>query len=160
MRPIHLAATAITALGALFAMYVQATAQEAGGETTGALPLGPSTSAEAPDATNSGTILVSKRAVEVRAGPSLSASILYGFPPGRPFRLIGHEGGFAKIQDLKSSATGWIDETALAAAPSVTAPVASETPVEPKAAPFAERRGIFGGQGGLSGFLGGVLGTR
>jgi len=159
----HLAATAIAALGALFAMYVQATAQEAGGETTGALPPGPSTSAEAPDATNSGTILVSKRAVEVRAGPSLSASILYGFPPGRPFRLIGHEGGFAKIQDLKSSATGWIDETALAAAPSVTAPVASETPVEPKAAPFnqaAERRGIFGGQGGLSGFLGGVLGTR
>jgi hypothetical protein len=163
MRPIHLAATAITALGALFAMYVQATAQEGGVETTGALPPGPSTSAEAPDATKSGTILVSKRAVEVRAGPSLSASILYGFPPGRPFRLIGHEGGFAKIQDLKSSATGWIDETALAAAPSVTAPVASETPVEPKAAPFnqaAERRGIFGGQGGLSGFLGGVLGTR
>ena len=32
MRPIHLAATAITALGALFAMYVQATAQEGGGD--------------------------------------------------------------------------------------------------------------------------------
>src|SRR5262249_17463690 len=48
MRPMHLAAIAIAALGALFAMYVQATAQEA-------LPSGPSTSAEAPDATNSGT---------------------------------------------------------------------------------------------------------
>ena len=47
MRPMHLAATAIAALGALFAMYVQATAQEAGGETTGAPPPGPSTSAEA-----------------------------------------------------------------------------------------------------------------
>src|SRR5262249_51399979 len=99
MRPMHLAATAIAALGALFAMYVEAAAQEVGGETTGALAPGPSTSAEAPDATNSGTILLSKRAVEVRAGPSLSASILYGFPPGRPFRLIGREGGFAKIQD-------------------------------------------------------------
>src|SRR5262249_26597 len=164
MRPMHLAATAIAALGALFAMYVQATTQEASGETTGAVPPGPSTSAQAPDATNSGTILVSKRAVEVRAGPSLSASILYGFPPGRPFRLSGRQGGFAKIQDLKSSATGWIDETALAAAPSVTAaPVASETPVEPNTAPrnqTAERRGIFGGQGGLAGFIGGVFGTR
>jgi len=163
MRRMHPAATAIAALGALFAMYVQSTAQEAGGERTGALPPGPSKSAEAPDATNSDTILVSKRAVEVLAGPSPSASILYGFPPGRPFRLIGREGGFAKIQDLKSSATGWIDETALAAAPSVPAPVASETPVEQKAAPLnqtAEHRGIFGGQGGLSGFLGGVFGTR
>jgi hypothetical protein len=164
MRRMHLAATAIAALGALFAMSVHAATQEAGGETTGALPPGSSTSAEAPDSSNSGTILVSKRAVEVLAGPSSSASILYGFPPGRPFRLIGHEGGFVKIQDLKSNATGWIDETALAAAPSVAAaPVASEIPVEPKAAPInqaAERRGIFGGQGGLSGFLGGVFGTR
>ena len=73
MRRMHPAATAIAALGALFAMYVQA----AGGETTGALPPGPSTSAVAPDATNSGTILVSKRAVEVLAGPS-------------SFRLVGH----------------------------------------------------------------------
>ena len=161
MRRMHPAATAIAALGALFAMSVHAATQEAGGETTGALPPGPSTSAQAPDATNSGTILVSKRAVEVRAGPSPSASILYGFPPGRPLRVIGREGDFVQIQDLKSSATGWIDETALVAAPS--APVASETPVEPKAAPLnqaSERRGIFGGQGGLSGFLGGVFGTR
>jgi hypothetical protein len=164
MRRMHPAATAIAALGALFAMYVQATTQEASGETTGAVPPGTSTPAEAPDSTNSGTILVSKRAVEVLADPSHSASILYGFPPGRPFRLIGREGGFAKIQDLKSSATGWIDETALTEAPSVAAaPAASETPVEPKAAPLnqtAERRGIFGGEGGLSGFLGGVFGTR
>ena len=164
MRRMHPAATAIAALGALFAMSVHAATQEAGGETTGALPPGPSTSAQAPDATNSGTILVSKRAVEVRAGPSPSASILYGFPPGRPLRVIGREGDFVQIQDLKSSATGWIDKTALAAAPSVTAtPVASETPAEPQAAPLnqaSERRGIFGGQGGLSGFLGGVFGTR
>jgi hypothetical protein len=162
MRRMHPAATAIAALAMLFAMYVQATTQEAGGNTTGSLPSG-STSTQAPDSTNSGTILVSKRAVEVLAGPSHSASMLYGFPPGRPFRLIGREGGFAKIQDLKSSATGWIDETALTEAPSVAAaPVGSE-PVQPEAAPLSqttERRGIFGGQGGLSGFLGGVFGTR
>ena len=169
MRRMHLAATAIAALGALFAMSVQATTQEAGGETTGALPPATSTLAEPTDSTSSGTILVSKRPVEVLAGPSSSASILYGFPPGRPFRVIGREGGFAKIQDLKSSATGWIDETALAAAPSLAAaPVPSEpsvasVPSEPNVAPLnqtAERHGIFGGQGGLSGFLGGVFGTR
>jgi hypothetical protein len=161
-------ATAIAALGALFAMSVQATTQESGGETTGALPPGTSTSAEPTDPMSSGMNLVSKRPIEVLAGSSSSASILYGFPPGRPFRLIGRDGGFAKIQDVKSGATGWIDETALAVAPSVAAPAPSEpqvasVPSEPKAAPFnqtAERRGIFGGQGGLSGFLGGVFGTR
>ena len=64
----------------------------------------------------SGIILVAKQPVEVRASPSSSAPALYGFPAGRPFRVIGREGGFAHIQDLKSSASGWIDEAALRAA--------------------------------------------
>jgi Bacterial SH3 domain len=168
MRRVHPVAIAIAALGALFAMSVEARAQEAGGETIGALPPETSTSAEPTDPTSSGMILVSKRPIEVLAGPSSSASILYGFPPGRPVRLIGRDGSFAKIQDVKSGAIGWIDETAVEVASSVAAAPTSQPPVgsvpsEPKAAPLnqtAERRGIFGGQGGLSGFLGGVFGTR
>ena len=63
------------------------------------------------------------------ASPSSSAPVLYGFPAGRPFRVIGRSAGFAHIQDLKSSATGWIDEAALAPPPS--APVGS-APSQPK----------------------------
>jgi hypothetical protein len=55
---------------------------------------------------------------------------MYGFPAGRPFRVIGREGGFVQIKDLKSTASGWIDEAALAApppsAPSVAAPPQSK----------------------------------
>ena len=65
----------------------------------------------------SGIILVAKQPVEVLASPSSSAPALYGFPAGRPFRVIGREGGFAHIQDLRSSASGWIDEAALARPP-------------------------------------------
>jgi hypothetical protein len=69
------------------------------------------------DIPTSGIILVARRPVEVLASPSSSAPALYGFPAGRPFRVIGREGGFAHIQDLKSSASGWIDEAALARPP-------------------------------------------
>src|SRR5262245_22158036 len=84
---------------------------------------------------DSGIILVARLPVEVRASPSSSAPTLYGFPAGRPFRVIGHEGGFAHIQDLKSSASGWIDEAALA-----QPPIAPETsaPAQPK--PFSVGR--------------------
>ena len=90
----------------------------------------------------SGIILVAKQPVEVRASPSSSAPALYGFPAGRPFRVIGREGGFAHIQDLKSSASGWIDEAALARPPrdpagSAPAPAAS-APAQPK--PFSVGR--------------------
>ena len=63
------------------------------------------------------------------ASPSSSAPVLYGFPAGRPFRVIGRSAGFAHIQDLKSSASGWIDEAALA--PTTSAPVRS-APSQPK----------------------------
>jgi hypothetical protein len=83
---------------------------------------------------DSGIILVARLPVEVRASPSSSAPTLYGFPAGRPFRVIGREGGFAHIQDLKSSASGWIDEAALA-----QPPIAPETssPAQPK--PFTAK---------------------
>jgi hypothetical protein len=84
---------------------------------------------------SSGIILVAKQPVEVLASPSASAPALYGFPAGRPFRVIGREGGFAHIQDLKSSASGWIDETALARPP--RDPAAS-APAQPK--PFSVGR--------------------
>jgi hypothetical protein len=51
MRRVHPVAIAIAALGALFAMSVEARVQEAGGETIGALPPETSTSAEPTDPT-------------------------------------------------------------------------------------------------------------
>jgi hypothetical protein len=78
-----------------------------------------------------GPILVSKRPIEVLASPSASAAVMYGFPAGRPFRLIGRQGNFAQIQDLKSGASGWIDESAVVPPP--RAPVASARS-EPSAA--------------------------
>lgn len=64
-----------------------------------------------------GTILVSKLPVEVLSAPSATASAMYGFPAGRPFRVIGREGSFTHIQDVESGARGWIDEAALALPP-------------------------------------------
>jgi len=76
-------------------------------------------------------ILVSRQPIAMLASPSSSAPTLYGFPAGRPFRVIGHSGGFAQIKDLRSGASGWIDEAALApppgspvSAPSQSKPVA------------------------------------
>jgi hypothetical protein len=66
-------------------------------------------------------ILVARKPVQVLASPSASAPAMYGFPAGRPFRVIGRQGGFVQIKDLRSSASGWIEETALAAPPSAPA---------------------------------------
>ena len=97
-----------------------------------------------PSHLGSGMILVSRQPIEVLASPSSSAPALYGFPAGRPFRVIGRDGGFAHIQDLKSSASGWIDEAALTpppSAPAVSAPsqpkpsAVSRKPANPSADP-------------------------
>jgi hypothetical protein len=131
------------------------------------------------DAPWSGQILVSKRPVQVLAAPTSSASAMYGFPAGRPFRAIGREAGFVRIQDVQSGASGWIDEAALAPAPerpaaaapnSTAAPSGAGRPVtSAKAKPPSKnataetlapadaepeptqqrRRGLFGGGGGL-----------
>ena len=82
-----------------------------------------------PELPDGGIILVARHPVEVLANPSSSSAALYGLPAGRPFRVIGREGGFAHIQDLKSRASGWIDKSALAEPP--RAPAAS-TPAQPK----------------------------
>lgn len=52
--------------------------------------------AEQPEPPGSGMILVSRQPVAVLASPSSSAPTMYGFPAGRPFRVIGHDGGFAQ----------------------------------------------------------------
>jgi hypothetical protein len=150
-------------------------AQEATEETTRALPQETSTppvkegGAAVDQAAAGSGIFVTKRPVEVLAGPSSSASVLYGFPAGRPFRLIGRDAGFAQIQDLKSSATGWIDETALAQpSPSeaASAPSAATASIKqdagtltPEQSPV-QKPGRPKSQGPLSGFLGGLFGTR
>jgi hypothetical protein len=85
---------------------------------------------EQADLPGAGMILVARKPVQVLAGPSASAPAMYGFPAGRPFRVIGRQGGFVQIKDLRSSASGWIDETALAepppSAPAVAAPSQSK----------------------------------
>jgi hypothetical protein len=185
MATLHLAAkiAAAVLVTALLAVPVQAMAQEAG-ETTGALPEETSTSpiqrddavvnqTEPAQPTDSGTILVAKHSVEVRAGPSSSASILYGFPAGRSFRLIGREAGFAQIEDLNSRATGWINESALALSsprpqapslPSGSGSASSNQSVATTSTPSKPGQsggGIFGNGGGpLSGILGGLFGAH
>ncbi len=84
--------------------------------------------AEQPEPQGAGMILVSRQPIAMLASPSSSAATMYGFPAGRPFRLIGRDGGFAHIQDLKSGARGWIDEAALAPPPSVPAVSAPSQP--------------------------------
>src|SRR4029078_6492835 len=82
-----------------------------------------------PASAGSGPILVSRQPIAMLASPSSSAPTLYGFPAGRPFRVIGHSGGFAQIEDLRSGASGWIDEAALApppGSPAVSAPSQSK----------------------------------
>ena len=177
MRPANLGTTTCAAVFAtLLALIGQVAAQEATEETTGALPQETSTlpieegGAAVNQAAAGSGIFVTKRPVEVLAGPSSSASVLYGFPAGRPFRLIGRDAGFAKIQDLKSSATGWIDETALAQ-PSyneaTSAPDAATVSSKQDAGTLTPEQSLVqkpgrpkGRQGPLSGFLGGIFGTR
>ena len=92
--------------------------------------------AEQSEPPDSDMILVSRQPIEVRASPSSSAPVMYGFPAGRSFRVIGRDGGFAQIKDLKSDASGWIDEAALAPpprAPAVSAP-SRRKPVRRKSA--------------------------
>ncbi len=108
-----------------------ATAPNAQTEQTGAAVEQAGETGEQPELPASGTILVSRQPVAVLASPSASAPALYGFPAGRPFRVIGRDGGFAHIQDLRSSASGWIDEAALALPPSPRVPAAS-APSQPK----------------------------
>ena len=92
--------------------------------------------AEQPEPPGSGMILVSRQPIAMLASPSSSAATMYGFPAGRPFRVIGRDGGFAHIQDLKSDASGWIDEAALALPPSVPAVSA---PSQPKPAAVSRK---------------------
>jgi hypothetical protein len=120
--------------------------QEPTGEAAGQTEQGNETVGDAgqPESAGSGPILVSRQPIAMLASPSSSAPTLYGFPAGRPFRVIGHNGGFAQIKDLRSGATGWIDEAALAPAPgspAVSSPsqpkpvAASRKSAEPSTAP-------------------------
>jgi hypothetical protein len=128
----------------------------------------------------SGKIVVSKRPVEVLSSPSASASAVFGFPAGRPFRVLGGDGDYVKIQDLRSGASGWIEEAALEPAPppaakqratgtstkkttttgaapkrKQTSSDTSTAAAEPKPEPKRQRRGLFGGGGVFGGLFGG-----
>ena len=101
---------------------------------TGALPPAgtaalPSENEPADD--GKGEILVTKGLSSIYGSPSPSAPVLYAFPAGRQLRVIEREGGFARIKDLQSGATGWADERILPGAataartPATSAPSAS-----------------------------------
>lgn len=142
-------------------------------DTTSAIDTGENATPLAPDSPLAGKILVSNRPVEVRAAPSTSASAIYGFPAGRPFRALSREGDFIRIQDVRSGARGWIEEAALAPAPTAppaAAPAPRSNPTakakpqrkrtfEPETETVAQeppkRRGIFGGDGLFGGLFGG-----
>ena len=127
--------------------------------------------------TATGVPHVTNRAVQVLAAPSSSASVLYGFPAGRPVRVIGEEAGFAQIQDMKSSATGWVEQAALTES-AIEAPVVSSqserdsageaASIQQSGASFAptQNSGQSSGRRGnsrngpLSGFFGGIFGGR
>jgi hypothetical protein len=129
------------------------------------------------DEAMAGKVLVSNRPVQVLAEPSASASAMFGFPAGRPFRPISRKDGFIRIQDVRSGASGWIEEAALAPAPTMPVEAApSSAPTQRSAtsgsqpsnkrssepataaaepAPAPQRRGLFGGGGILGGLFGG-----
>ena len=140
-------------------------------DTTSAIDTGENAAPLPPDSPLAGKILISKRPVEVLAAPSASASAMYGFPAGRPFRALSREGEFIRIQDVRSGASGWIEEAALAPAPPPAAAPASGNRATAKARPQKKRtlapettaqapeprkkRGIFGGDGLFGGLFGG-----
>lgn len=131
MESVQSVAETLAALLVLLLVGGPATAQETVKEKTGSVSqqtAAPSQQ-EPTEPTDSGMTLVAKQPIKLLAGPSPSAVVLYGFPAGRRFRLITQKSGFAQIQDLKSGATGWIDETGLGQSPQ--GPAAS-VPSEPK----------------------------
>ena len=100
---------------------------------TGALP--PAGAAALPSESEpvddgKGEILVTTRLSSIYGNPSASAPVLYAFPAGRQLRVLGREGGFARIKELQSGATGWVDERILAPGTAATAstPTALSTP--------------------------------
>jgi hypothetical protein len=145
-----------------------------GASPSGSAPK-PEISGEPLDETMAGKILVSNRPVQVLAEPSATASAMFGFPAGRPFRPISRKDGYIRIQDVRSGASGWIEEAALAPAPTrpIAVPSSGETQrsvssggsprrpasetaaAEPAPEPAQKRRGIFSGGGILGGLFGG-----
>jgi hypothetical protein len=103
-----------------------ATADQPAPENDGVEP------ADQADLPGAGMILVARKPVQVLASPSASAPAMYGFPAGRPFRVIGRQGGFVQIKDLRSSASGWIDEAALARPPASAPAVSAPSQPKPK----------------------------
>ena len=141
MRSLHSKALGLIALAPMLLAAVpllageQSTAQETiraktptAAKATAASPANGDTASQggATAAAEAGMILIAKHPIQMLAQPSSSAAVLYGFPSGRRFRLVSQQSGFAQIQDVKSGATGWIDEAALGQPPQIAVSVPSE----------------------------------
>lgn len=92
---------------------------------TAALP-NPEASPNYVPVTGPAEYMVTTRLTSIHLGPSATASVLYAFPTGRRLRVVGREAGFARIEDLQSKATGWVDESLLA-------PISATASVKPTA---------------------------
>jgi hypothetical protein len=101
--------------------------------------VGQTEQADLPDA---GMILVARRPVQVLASPSASAPAMYGFPAGRPFRVIGREGGFVQISPppslIQSQRAGPPFCSAEADSSGVSSAAATPTSVKPCVASCAD----------------------
>jgi hypothetical protein len=78
----------------------------------------------------------------VRSKPEASAPVLFGYPVGRPVRVLERKSGFAHVQDLGSGQLGWIKEAALApyfGGYRERGVAAVEPPSQPKAPVFSQR---------------------
>jgi SH3-like domain-containing protein len=61
-------------------------------------------------------VKVAASGAAMRAGPSQSAATLFGLPYGRELRVLARQSGWVQVMDLGSKQTGWVEQSALAAA--------------------------------------------
>ncbi|MGH6865862.1 MAG: hypothetical protein ACREDO_06800 [Methyloceanibacter sp.] len=119
------------------------------------------------NANAAGELQVAARPSVVRAGPSESAPMLYGFPAGRQVRVASEQQGFVDIVDVESGAQGWMQQGDVAAKvvmastepepaglrPYRNAAADFERPDISAPTPSEGRRGMFKGRGGLAGLM-------
>lgn len=83
------------------------------------------------------------RIAAVRAAPSADAPALYDFPPGRELRVVARKDGFVQVEDVRSGADGWVEQSALASN-MMTASVEPKAPVRQAKAEIKSPKPVTG----------------